>query len=314
LIQHSPDDAPPAAPRLIVPAYFHPATHPREWEWLARHPARIRLIILNLANGPGVQPDGACLPALDRVRATGIAVCGYVDTDYGRRPADEALDDLRRHLDWYQVDGVFFDRAATGAGQLSHYAGLAGRARDAGARLVAFNHGAHPVEAYADHADLLGTFEGSWSAYIELGVPRWVRSRPAGQFFHLLHTVPAASMPDAWWLAGRRHAGCSYVTDRAGDNPWDGLPAGENAATTTPLALGSCGAARPPGRSWRPGGGRCGDACCWPWWCCCSRPAASSRASSPSPGPPASRRSSRLTFTPAPAGPRPSPASRPPGS
>jgi hypothetical protein len=231
--QHSPDDAALAVPKLVVPAYFHPATHPREWEWLAQHAARIRLVVLNLANGPGSQLDDACLPALERLRAAGIAVCGYVDTNYGQRPVEEVAADLRRHVEWYQVGGVFYDRAASAPGQLSHYQGLAGRARDAGAPLVVLNHGAHPVEAYADHADLLGTFEGPWSSYVELGVPRWVRTRPAEQFFHLLHSVPVASLADAWWLAAHRHAGCAYVTDRDGDNPWDGLPAGEIAATTS---------------------------------------------------------------------------------
>jgi hypothetical protein len=233
--EHTPDDAAEAVPQLVVPAYFHPATHPREWEWLARHSARIRLVILNLANGPGDRPDEAYLAPLDRLRAAGVSVFGYVDTNYGQRPVDEAIADLQRHVDWYRVDGAFFDRAGDHPGLLSHYAGLAARARDTGARLIALNHGAHPVEAYADHAELLGTFEGPWSSYVELGVPRWVRSRPAGQFFHLVHAVPTASMADAWWLAAHRHAGCAYVTDRDGDNPWDGLPAGEIVATT-PLA------------------------------------------------------------------------------
>jgi len=263
-----PDNPTLAARQMVVPAYFHPATHPREWEWLALHPARIRLVVLNLANGPGGQLDGACLPALEQVRAAGIAVCGYVDTNYGQRPAAEAIADLRGHLDWYQVDGVFFDRVATGAGQVGHYAGLTARARDAGVRLVALNHGAYPVEAYAEHADLLGTFEGSWSSYVELSVPRWVRSRPAGQFFHLLYSVPAPSLADAWWLAGRRHAGCAYVTDRDGDNPWDGLPAEEIAATARlPSAPGGPAGTKSPGSQygtegtgstddgrWRPGG------------------------------------------------------------
>ncbi|HEY6786526.1 MAG TPA: spherulation-specific family 4 protein [Trebonia sp.] len=229
---HPPDDASLALPQLIVPAYFHPATHPLEWEWMAWHSARIRMVIFNPASGPGHQPDEACLPALDRVRAAGVAICGYVDTNYGQRTVDETVAEVRLHLDWYQVDGVFFDRAATSPEMVSYYASLAGRARDAGARLIALNHGAHPVEAYADHADLLGTFEGPWSSYVELGVPRWVRSHPASQFFHLLHSVPTAVRADAWWLAARRHAGCAYVTDRGGENPWDGLPAGEIAATT----------------------------------------------------------------------------------
>ena len=36
-------------PQLIVPAYFHPATHPDQWAWLAERAAEIRMIVLNLA-------------------------------------------------------------------------------------------------------------------------------------------------------------------------------------------------------------------------------------------------------------------------
>jgi len=58
-------------------------------------------------------------------------------------------------------------------------------------------------------------------------VPRWVRSRPAEQFFHLVYGVPVASFADARWLAAHRRASYAYVTDRSGDNPWDRLPADE---------------------------------------------------------------------------------------
>jgi hypothetical protein len=213
-------------PRLIVPAYFHPASRPAEWAWLAGQAEQVRLVVLNLANGPGTSPDAAVRPAVDRLHAAGVPVAGYVDTNYGQRPAGEALADLGRYLDWYQVTGVFFDRAPTGAEHVGHYGGLADGARRLGARVVALNHGTHPVEAYAQHADLLGTFEGPWPAYLDLAIPRWARSRPAAQFYHLPHSVPAESFEDARWLAARRNAGCAYITDRGGPNPWDRLPAG----------------------------------------------------------------------------------------
>jgi hypothetical protein len=219
----------PATPRLVVPAYFHPAGHPAEWAWLAERAADVRLVVLNLADGPGTVPDAAIPPVLGRLRAAGVAVAGYVDTNYGQRPAREALTDVGRYLDWYGVTGVFFDRAATGAGQVGHYAGLARCARRLGAGVVALNHGAHPVEAYAEHADLLGTFEGPWPAYLGLAIPRWARSRPAELFYHLPHSVPPASFRDALWLAARRNAGGVYVTDRGGPNPWDRLPVGQPA-------------------------------------------------------------------------------------
>jgi hypothetical protein len=213
-------------PQLIVPAYFHPATHPDQWAWLAERAADIRMIVLNVASGPGAQPDTAFFPVLDRLRSAGVAVAGYVDTNYGHRSAYDAMADLTHFVGWYQVDGVFFDRSAVAAEDLGYYADLAHKARDTGARLVAFNHGAHPIEAYGEHADLLGTFEGPWTAYLELSIPRWVRARPAGQFFHLLHSVPVSSFSDAIWLAARRNAGCAYVTDQGGVNPWDRLPVG----------------------------------------------------------------------------------------
>ena len=177
-------------PQLVVPAYFRPDVRPDDWGQLARHASRVRLVILNLANGPGAKPDPAFYPALDRLREAGVSVAGYVDTNYGRRPGREVLDDLGLFLRWYDVAGVCFDRTAVTAEHLGYYAALSRYARDMGARVVLFNHGAHPLEAYAEHADLLGTFEGPWRAYLQLAVPRWTRSRPAQMFYHVVYSVP----------------------------------------------------------------------------------------------------------------------------
>src|SRR5258708_2932513 len=168
-------------PQLVVPAYFRPDVRPDDWNLLAKHASQVRLVILNLANGPGPLPDPAFYPALDRLREAGVPVAGYVDSNYGRRPGREALDDLGLFLRWYHVAGVCFDRAAVTAEHLGYYAALSRYARDMGARVVLFNHGAHPLEAYAEHADLLGTFEGPWRPYVHLPLPRSPRSPPPGK-------------------------------------------------------------------------------------------------------------------------------------
>ena len=222
-----PQSGGPAAggrPQLVVPAYFHPALYPEHWQVLAEQAQHLRLVVLNLASGPGEALDEAFLPVLARLRQAGVAIAGYIDTDYGRRPIADALLDLTRYRDWYATTGVFFDRAAAAADYVDHYGALAQAARQLGAAVVAFNHGAHPVEAYANHADLLGTFEGPWSTYLDLTVPRWVRARPAHQFFHLVYAMPCLRFGDALDLAWRRNAAGAYVTDHGGDNPWDGLP------------------------------------------------------------------------------------------
>ena len=193
---------------------------------LAKHAQQVRLVILNLANGPGTRPDPAYHFALSRLREVGVAIAGYVDTNYGRRPVPEALADLDNFLQWYAVSGVCFDRVSVTAEHLGYYAALSRDARRAGARVVLFNHGAHPLEAYAEHANLLGTFEGPWRAYLRLAVPRWTRSRPASTFYHVIYSVPRENFDHAFLLATRRRAGSVYVTDRGGANPYDGLPAG----------------------------------------------------------------------------------------
>ena len=209
-----------------MPAYFRPDARPDDWQLLAKHAQQVRLVILNLANGPGTRPDPAYHSALGRLREVGVAIAGYVDTNYGRRPVPEALADLDNFLEWYAVSGVCFDRVSVTAEHLGYYAGLSRDARRAGARVVLFNHGAHPLEAYAEHANLLGTFEGPWRAYLRLAVPRWTRSRPASTFYHVIYSVPRENFDHAFLLATRRRAGSVYVTDRGGANPYDGLPAG----------------------------------------------------------------------------------------
>jgi Spherulation-specific family 4 len=215
----------PRRPRLLVPAYFHPAVAPGDWAALAQQADRIRLVVLNPASGPGDGADPAHLRALQPLRDAGVTVAGYVDTNYGRRPRRAALDDIGRYRDWYGVGGVLFDRVSAGPEDLRHYALLARRARKLGALTVAFNHGVHPHPGYARHADVLGTFEGPWAVYLEQAMPQWTRSWPPDRFCHVVYGVPPAQLENAMLLAGRRRAGSVYVTDRSGGNPYDRLPA-----------------------------------------------------------------------------------------
>jgi hypothetical protein len=232
----------PVAPRLVVPAYFHPAVAPADWARLARQAAQIRLVVLNPASGPGDEPDPAFLRVLAPLRDAGVQVAAYVDTNYGRRSWREALDEIRRYRDWYRVDGVLFDRVSADLADLRHYALLSRRARKMGAEVVVFNHGVHPHEAYARHADVLGTFEGPWNVYLEQAVPRWTRSWPADRFYHVVYSVPREHLGDAVLMAGRRRAGCIYVTDHGGGNPYNRLPAPASSAAAGSADPGSAAA------------------------------------------------------------------------
>jgi hypothetical protein len=220
----APTTVPATVPLLVVPAYFHPAVHPNQWQWLAENAARIRLVILNVASGPGTEPQDVFRTAVDLLHRAGVGVAGYVDTGYGRRDAGAVLAEAGRYQDWYGVAGVCFDQVAAGTEDLGYYAGVAAGARAMGAEVVFFNHGTHPAPEYARHADLLGTFEGTWPAYQRLRIPDWTRRWPPSTFYHVVHSVPAARIPAAWRVAASQHAGAVYITERGGPNPYDCLP------------------------------------------------------------------------------------------
>ena len=216
----------PVRPPLIVPAYFHPGVRPGDWSALASHAGQVRMVVVNVASGPGTQPDAAYEAVVDNLHLAGICVAGYVDTNYGARPVPDVLADLARHRDWYGGHAVFFDRVATEADRLAHYAALSRAARALDLATIAFNHGAAPAQGYLEHADLLGTFEGPWDAYVELLIPRWARGRDGDRLFHLVHSVPPGLISTAWDLAVQRNVGCAYITAETGANPWRRLCAG----------------------------------------------------------------------------------------
>jgi hypothetical protein len=212
------------SPELLVPAYFHPAVRSEEWERLVRARSRVRLVVVNPASGPGERRDESYLPVLDRLRVADVGLAGYVDTDYGRRSEADVLDDLERFGRWYGVASVFFDRVAAEPAAVGHYAALSRRSREIGAEVVVFHHGTHPVEDYAEHADVLGTFEGPWSAYLGLCVPRWAGTIGPGRICHIVYGVPRAHLADAAFLALSLGAGAFYATEHDGANPYELLP------------------------------------------------------------------------------------------
>jgi hypothetical protein len=206
---------------VVVPAYFHPAVAAADWRELAAAGPAVRAVVLNVADGPGAAPERELTEAAVR---TGHPLYGYVDTDYGDRPVDAVLDDLRRYRDWYPTTGVFLDRVPTAAAVLPRFELFVTAARRLGATSVVFNHGAYPDPGYAALADAMVTFEGPDAAHRLVRVPDWARQLPADRFWHLIYDTPGDRLAAVLRRAADRNVGLVYVTDRAGANPWDGLP------------------------------------------------------------------------------------------
>ncbi|MBC3842564.1 hypothetical protein GXW82_27360 [Streptacidiphilus sp. 4-A2] len=215
----------PEAPggQLLVPLYAYPGTEPGPWAAVEAHAGSLAGLVLNPHSGPGGEPEPVFAAVAARLRAAGVPLLGYVDTGYGRRQHREVVADVQRHREWYQVDGVFLDQVGSGAELLPHYRRLAVAARSMDASRVVLNPGVHPDPGFAEVADLLITFEGSWEQYRELRTPAWTESFPDRRFGHLVHGTPVELCAAVPGLARLRHARVSYATPGTGANPWGAL-------------------------------------------------------------------------------------------
>ncbi|WP_037647896.1 spherulation-specific family 4 protein [Streptomyces flavidovirens] len=201
---------------LLVPFYEHPTERPDAWEAVIRAAPRLFGVVLNPDSGSGAAPDPAFAAVSSRLRAAGVRVLGYADTDYARRPHAAVVQDLLRHRDWYGADGAFLDQVTAGPDALPHYRRLAVAARAAGAATLVLNHGVHPHPGFLELADVLVTFEGTWDTYRRtVETPPWTAAYAPARFCHLVYAAP----PAAAFTAG---IGCAVPGQ--GPHPWGTLP------------------------------------------------------------------------------------------
>ena len=218
---------PPASARLrlAVPAYFTP--DPRLDGAAGRRPVR-RSGRTQPGLRPRQRPDAAYQAAVQEAHAAAVTVLGYVGTDRGRRPLDSVLAEVAVYAAWYATDGIFFDEASTDCGLAAgYYAPLYAAVKaGTGRRVVALNPGGATEECYMRVADVVATFEDSYSAYTAApAAPSWTSKYAPTRFWHLVYAAPSeAELLEAVRLARQRRAGWLYVTPGTLPNPWEALP------------------------------------------------------------------------------------------
>jgi hypothetical protein len=229
-----------------VPGYAHPLLARAEWEELTRPGTPVHWVVLNVADGPGVRPDPHCLEAVGRLRNVGVRVLGHLDAMYGVRTFGELISDAHRYLDWYLVDGFFLDRCPTERAFLPEVlrttttldALLGDQVRPEGppwkgdggreAGHLVLGHGTHPYPGYAEAADQLVTFAGSWADYRWSQAAEWTAAHPPERFCHLVHGVPRTHLKEAMRIARWQGASTVWFTDRTdrggAHHAWEAMP------------------------------------------------------------------------------------------
>ena len=226
--------------KMAIPAYFS-ATSPY-WTLqssggpVGRGP--VRIAVMNPDSGPGIggpvldpgPPDPDYVNTVNNTKAAGVRVLGYVSTDYGDRSLSAVTRDIDLYYKSYNVDGVFLDEAEyRDCTDDAYYQTLYNHIKAKGAgQEVILNPGTQTEECYADSADVIVNFEGTYDDYVNAydnTEPAWVHNYPPWRFWHLVHSAPdEAAMREAVRLGKQRGAYYMYVTPDEMPNPWNILP------------------------------------------------------------------------------------------
>ena len=219
--------------QLLVPAYFYPAGQGLiYWNQLIDAAGQVPVTaIVNPASGPGTNADPAYRTLIDRARAAGVSVLGYVASGFGVRPQALIEGDLLRYREFYEIDGYFIDEMGSDGSEasLNFYSRIyqAIKAAQPLARVIG-NPGVSSHQSYLSRpcADALVVFEHNADVYQSHQSERWVSREAPERIGHLIYRV--ASLRLARKLLDTQvssSAGLVYLTDDDLDNPWDTLPA-----------------------------------------------------------------------------------------
>jgi len=237
--------------KMAIPAYFY-ATSPY-WtqlqnDVLSKVPeGTVGIAIMNPSSGPGPRQNTDYVNTVNKTKAAGTKVYGYVYTSYGARRLSAVKSDIDKYYNWYNVDGIFFDEAEyRDCNDDAYYKNLYNHVKSKSAAVgkggdVVLNPGTQTKECYADSADIIVNFEDTYEAYAKKDSTGayeydkkmetdpeydWVHDYPSVKSWHLVHsTTDAAAMKDAVSLGKQRGAYYMYVTPDVLSNPWDTLPA-----------------------------------------------------------------------------------------
>ena len=207
-------------PNSLIPAYLHPG----DLMGLVERSTLPQLLVINPASGPGGGRNAGYRRAIVAAQAKGARVLGYVATTWGARPQADVEADVDRYRDWYGVDGVFLDEAASAPAGLRYYSALSHHARAAGANVVVLNPGLVPAREYFELADVIVTFEGPIAAYRNRldHQPAWLGEIPPDHVAHLVYGASREQALEALEPAPR--TGYVYLTSGTLPHPWGAVP------------------------------------------------------------------------------------------
>ena len=200
---------------ILLPAYW--GNQQDNWLPLINsHPAGT-IAIANYNAGPPTAYDASFEATVERARAAGIRVIGYVPTGSHNLAAIHSMIDQ-----WYsyKMDGIFLDEASSitqGTTDLSFYQGLYTYIKSKkGPNIIntidVLNAGWIPASAdYLKTADIIMSLESRASNFAQWQqqMPAWIKTTPSYHFSATLEAVNPAQVN--YWVQTLSHDNFGYI-------------------------------------------------------------------------------------------------------
>ena len=216
---------------IAAPSYYAPGP---QWDTLLSGAPLVQLAVINPDSGVGASRDEAYAAVVSAAQARAVRVVGYVHTAYGSRDLAAVQEEIRNYVDWYGVDGIFVDEAATSAEAFGYYAELDALVDHIPDFVSVLNPGVIPDPAYAAVGDIIVSFEGSLEDYRHHAPPAWARALSPSRFWHIVHGVADdQGVATVTALAAANEAQHLWVASQSGANPYAAPPHHFNVLTDT---------------------------------------------------------------------------------
>ncbi|HZW85035.1 MAG TPA: spherulation-specific family 4 protein [Nitrososphaerales archaeon] len=207
---------------VIVPLYSYPGP---DWTAVVQaklaHPSVPVVAVINPSNGPGATQDQNYVQGVDRLRAAGVTVLGYVYTSYADRNASSVLADINSYKAWYAVNGIFFDEMSNVAGSESYYAALSSHAKSIGLTFTVGNPGESVPASFIGTVDCIVVYE-SQGLPSSSSTAAWTMGMSKGNFALMAYGVDQSNISSTRSLTGA--VAYVYLTDGSMPNPYGALP------------------------------------------------------------------------------------------
>jgi hypothetical protein len=177
---------------------------------------------------PGSAVNPATVKSVQQEEAAGITLYGYVATDYDKGGVSiaKAEKEMREYHNWYGLNDMFLDEAATSCSdEASYYLKLYNYVHKTFGGLVILNPGTTTSSCYMSASDMIDMYESGPSGLSTWTPPSWMASYSPARFIAIVYNVSGTTaLASTLATIGADGFGNTYITDQTLPNPYAQLP------------------------------------------------------------------------------------------